>query len=122
MNISTQQRSQSQGLSKIYLIFIILSLVISWGIFLQFLLSGEASVSLFFEQALATPVSRLLSSDIAISAFIFFIFAYVELKRFQMPSNLLVIYILGTFSVGICFGLSLFLYQRETWFKHSQPQ
>ncbi|MGB7413121.1 MAG: DUF2834 domain-containing protein [Thermosynechococcaceae cyanobacterium] len=119
INISAQQRSQSRGLRTVYLTFVIISLVISWGIFAQFLLSGEASVSLFFQQSFGTPIARLGTSDLIVSAFIFFLFAYIEIKRLGIPSNRLVIYILGTFSVGLCFALSLFLYQREAWLEHS---
>lgn len=113
INMTTQQRHPSSGSSKLYLVFVILSLLISWGIFAQFLGADGASLSAFFEQALATPVARLLSSDIILSALIFFTFAHKELKRLGMPHYWLVLYILGTCSVGICFGLSLFLYQRE---------
>lgn len=105
----------SQRLKTLYLMLAILSVVISWGIFLQFLLSEGASFSRFFQQSLANPVAALLSSDILLSAPIFFLFASVELKRLGMPANRLALYILGTFSVGVCFGLSLFLYQREAW-------
>lgn len=112
---TAQTAKTSQRLKTLYLSLAILSLVISWGIFLQFLLSDGASFSSFFQQALANPVATLISSDILLSAPIFFIFAGVELKRLGMPTNRLALYILGTSSVGVCFGLSLFLYQREAW-------
>jgi len=66
------RRQRSQAL---YLACIVLSVVTSWGIFLQFLLSGEASVSAFFAQCFATPIATLLSSDVLLSAVIFLLFA-----------------------------------------------
>jgi len=105
----------SQRLKTLYLGMAIFSLIVSWGIFLQFLLAEGASLGSFFQQAFANPVTTLLASDILISAPILFLFAGVELKRLGMPTNRLALYILGTFSVGVCFSLSLFLYQREAW-------
>lgn len=101
--------------SQVYAICTVLSVVISWGIFLQFLLSGDASISSFFSQAFGTPVSTLLSSDIIITAVIFLAFARIELNRLGMPANRLALYALATCCVGICCSLSLFLYQRERW-------
>lgn len=98
-----------------YAICGLLSVIISWGIFLPFPLSGDASISLFFAQAFDTSVSTLISSDVLITAFIFLAFARYELKRLGMPASRLALYALITCSVGICGSLSLFLYQREVW-------
>lgn len=110
-----QTDKPASGKSWFYAICGVLSVVISWGIFSQFLLSGEASISSFFSQAFSTSVSTLLSSDIIITAIIFLAFARIELKRLEMPANCLALYALATCSVGICCSLSLFLYQREQW-------
>ena len=101
--------------SRFYAICIVLSVIISWGIFSQFLLSGDASIDSFFSQAFSTSISTLLSSDIIITAVIFLAFARIELKRLGMPANRLALYALATCCVGICCSLSLFLYQRERW-------
>ena len=101
--------------SRFYVASIVLSVVISWAIFLPFLLSGNASISSFFDQAFTTSVSTLLSSDIIITAVIFLTFARIELKRLGIPANRLVLYALATCCVGICCSLALFLYQREQW-------
>ena len=112
--LSHANRSASYR-SRFYAVSIVLSVVISWAIFLQFLLSGDASISSFFDQAFSTSVSTLLSSDIIITAVIFFAFARIELKRLGMPANRLALYALATCCIGICCSLSLFLYQREQW-------
>ena len=101
--------------STVYLALAILSLVISWAIFLEFLLSGEASVAAFFQQAFANPIASLVSSDVLLSAVIFLAFARIELGRLGMPPSRWIVYAIATFSVGVCFGLALFLYQREVW-------
>lgn len=121
-NLTTPQRKESHSFKIFYLTLSVLSLVVSWSIFLQFLLSGEASINTFFQQAFATPIATLFSSDVLISALIFFFFTYLELKRLGMPINRLAIYIVTTFSVGVCFALSLFLYHREIWLEHTQVQ
>ena len=115
---NSQSKSPST-LSTVYLLCLIVSIVVSWGIFFQFVTSDQASFIYFFELALANPVSVLLSSDILLTAPIFLFFASKELKRLGMPSNRLAIYFLVTFSVGICASLSLFLYQREIWQRES---
>lgn len=101
--------------SALYALCLVFSVVISWGIFSQFLLSGEATIASFFSQAFNNAVSTLLSSDILITAIIFLAFARIELKRLGMPASRLALYALVTCSVGICGSLSLFLYQREQW-------
>jgi hypothetical protein len=116
INVTTQSRPASFALSKLYLVLAIFSLLISWGIFSQFLLSDGASIAAF-----ASPTATLISSDILITAPIFWIFAYQELKRLGMPVNWLALYGVATSSVGICFALSLFLYQREVWLQRDQP-
>ncbi len=121
-NSIAQRRTQPFSLKTLYLALTVVSLVVSWGIFLQFLLSGEASIAVFFQQALANPISILFSSDVIISAIVFFAFAYVELKRLGMSPNRLAVYFVTTFSIGVCFSLALFLYQRESWLSRIQPQ
>ena len=112
--VNHANRSASYS-TRFYAVSIVLSVVVSWTIFLPFLLSGDASIGSFFDQAFSTSVSTLLSSDIIITAVIFLAFARIELKRLGMPANRLALYILATCCVGICCSLSLFLYQREQW-------
>ncbi len=117
----TQKLTQhSQLLKVIYLLCTVLSILISWGIFSQFLLAGNASIAAFFQQAFQTPVATLVSSDVLISFIIFIVFAYAELNRLNMPSNRLLLYVIVGSSVGVCCALSLFLYQREAWLLDTQ--
>ena len=113
--VFNQTDKRASDKSRFYGICGVLSVIISWGIFSQFLLSGNASMSSFFSQAFSTSVSALLSTDIIITAAIFLVFARIELKRLGMPANRLALYALVTCCVGICGSLSLFLYQREQW-------
>ncbi|MGB3293033.1 MAG: DUF2834 domain-containing protein [Phormidesmis sp.] len=103
------------SLKSLYLSLAILSAVATWGLFLQFLFSGDASIDAFFQQSFATAISDLWASDVLISTLVFFIFARLELKRLGVPASRLAIYFVATFSVGLCFAFSLFLYQRENW-------
>ena len=111
----TQQNKQcgSQRLKAFYFICIVVSVVVSWGIFSTFLTSGDAGIASFFAQAFASPVASLVSSDVLLSAVIFLAAARVELKRLNMPAYYFYLYLLATLSVGVCCSLSLFLYQRE---------
>ncbi len=113
--VLNQTDKQPSDRSRFYAICSVLSVIISWVTFSQFLLLGNASIGSFFGQAFGTSVSTLLSSDIIITAVIFLAFARIELKRLGMPINRLALYALVTCCVGICGSLSLFLYQREQW-------
>lgn len=113
--VLNQADKRTSDKSRFYAICSVLSVIISWGIFSQFLLSGNASIDSFFDQAFSKSVSALLASDVIITAVIFLAFARIELKRLGMPANRLALYALATFCVGICCSLSLFLYQREQW-------
>ncbi|MEM6869486.1 MAG: DUF2834 domain-containing protein [Cyanobacteria bacterium P01_C01_bin.121] len=117
---ATQSKSASgspapASRATLYLVCLVISVAISWGIFAQFLLADSASVSQFFKEAFASPIATLVSSDVLLSAGIFLLFARIELNRLKMPSNRLALYVLVTSSVGVCGALSLFLYQRENW-------
>ena len=108
--------------SYLYALLILLSVVISWGIFSQFLILEDASLSSFFAQAFATPTASLVSSDVILTAVIFVVFAHIELKRLGMPANRLALYVLITFTVGVCGSLSAFLYQRERWLERDRRE
>ncbi len=113
--VFNQTDKRTSDRSRFYGICVVLSVIISWVIFSQFLLSDNASIGNFFNQALSTSIPTLLSSDIVLTSLIFVAFARIELKRLGMPTNRLALYALATCSVGICCSLSLFLYQREQW-------
>ena len=106
---------QNETMKTVYLACVVLSVVVSWGIFAQFFLSGGASIAAFFEQCVANPIATLLSSDILLSAAFLLVFINAELKRLGMPRGRIFLYAIATFFVGVCCGLSLFLYQREDW-------
>lgn len=127
MELTTQQslkthNAQSSKTKSLYLSLTVLSLVISWGIFSQFLFSGEASISLFFQQLFETHVAALETSDVLLCALIFFAFAYIELKRLGVSISRMTLYAAAFLCVGTCFALALFLYHRESWLEDSQIQ
>jgi hypothetical protein len=105
----------SKHYASIYLVCFLLSVVISWGIFAQFLGLDNASVGLFFQQAFANPAATLVSSDVILSAVILWIFVAIESNRLGMPVSRLWLAIAVTCSVGVCGALSLFLWQRDRW-------
>lgn len=112
---------ERSALKFLYLGFMVLSAVVAWAIFLQFLFSGSASIDAFFQQTFATAISSLWASDVLVSALIFFTFSRIELKRLGAPTGWWVVYFVASFSIGLCFSISLFLYQRETWRARVQP-
>ena len=61
----------------------------------------------FFGQALANPVSRMLTFDLAVSCVIFWIFVFTQAVRHRW------LYVVLTLLVGLSFALPMFLLARE---------
>lgn len=97
--------------ATLYLGLCILGAIIPWLFLLQFLVSGEASVMLFFSSIFANAVAGAVAADLLISALVFCLFLFLEGKRLGMGR--LWLYPVATFGVGLSFGLPLFLYFRE---------
>ncbi len=97
--------------TTLYLGLCIVGAVVPWLFLLQFLLSGEAGVMLFLSSIFVNAVAGAVAADLLIAALAFCLFLYLEGKRLGMQR--LWLYPLATFSVGLSFGLPLFLYCRE---------
>ena len=94
---------------NIYLIIFIAGVIIPYYEFLRFIFENGFDIRLFFEQLLATPISRFFAYDVLLSAIVLLIFILKEktgIKNYWIS-------ILVTFTIGVSAGLPLFLYQRE---------
>jgi hypothetical protein len=96
---------------KLYLLLAVPGFIVPWLFLAGFLAQGEVTVSLFFLSIFANQVSGAVAADLLISAFIFFLFVYLEGRRLGMQR--LWIYPVLTLGVGLSFGMPLFLYFRE---------
>ena len=110
--ISTYQSGTSLR-SRLYLSLTVMGSVLPWIFLDQFLFSGNASITEFFAQALASPIAIALSADLAISCLVFFCLAWFALSRLGLSRRWLWLYLGCTFGIGLSCSLPLFLYLRE---------
>jgi hypothetical protein len=69
--------------------------------------------SLLIEEAAQTRIGSFAWLDVIISAVVLIAFILFESKRIKMGWGLLWIPIVGTFTIGVSFGLPIFLLLRE---------
>ena len=99
------------SLKHIYLILTVVGAALPLSQFIPWLLANGVDIPLFFEQLLATPISRFFAFDVVVSALVLFTFILVEGKRLNIENYWMPI--VATLCVGVSVGLPLFLYQRE---------
>lgn len=99
------------SLKHIYLILTVAGTALPLSQFIPWLLANGFDIPLFFEQLLATPVSRFFAFDLVVSALVLCIFIVVEGKRLNIDKYW--VPMVTTLCVGVSVGLPLFLYQRE---------
>jgi hypothetical protein len=108
--ISTTRSFDS--LKTLYLILAIAGSIAPWFWLLQDS-TALLSPTLFCQRAFANNVATAISSDILISATVFFWFAAIELKRLNSAGVWILLYIGLTFGIGLSCALPLFMYRRE---------
>jgi len=94
-----------------YLALCLLGILIPYAQFIPFVLENGLDLVLFVHELFASRVSSFLAWDVIIAALALFVFILVEGRRVNMRN--LWLPVLGTFFVGVSFGLPLFLYMRE---------
>jgi hypothetical protein len=96
----------------LYLFLAILGAIAPWFWLLQEP-STLVSPNLFMQKAFANNIAIDLGTDLLISAIASWIFIWMELKRLQVSSLLMLVYIALTLGIGLSFALPFFLYRRE---------
>ncbi|RUR84932.1 DUF2834 domain-containing protein [Chlorogloeopsis fritschii PCC 9212] len=98
-------------LQGIYLILSILGLTLPYSQFISFLLEHGFDIKLFLEHLFANRISAFFGMDVFISALVLLMFVFWEGTRLKM--KFLWVYIVSTLTVGVSFGLPLFLLMRQ---------
>jgi hypothetical protein len=97
-----------------YLFLCLLGIVLPYSQFIPWLVENGLNAPLFIHQLFANRISGFFAWDVLISAVVLVGFIRSEGKRRGV--RLLWLPILGVLTVGVSFGLPLFLYLRErTW-------
>jgi Terpene cyclase DEP1 len=96
---------------KFYLFLCVLGAVLPYSQFVPWLLENGLNASFFVHQLFANHISAFFAWDVLISAVVVVGFVRTESKRSSL--HLAWLPILGVLTVGVSFGLPLFLYLRE---------
>lgn len=94
-----------------YAALCILGLLLPYGIFVPWVMSNGINISLLLTEATSTSMGAFAWADVIVSGLALIGFIIFEGKRLKMKR--LWLPILGTCTIGVSFGLPLFLLQRE---------
>lgn len=94
-----------------YAALCVLGLLLPYGIFVPWVMNNGINIGLLLTEATSTSISAFAWADVIVSALALIGFILFEGKRLKM--KMLWLPILGTCTVGVSFGLPLFLLQRE---------
>ncbi|WP_428739291.1 DUF2834 domain-containing protein [Sulfurimonas sp.] len=98
-------------MKNIYLLASILGFVLPYALFLSWLSEHGFDIALFFDEIFSSKLSLFAWADVFISALVLIAFIIYDGKRLSMQK--LWLPIVATLSVGVSFGLPLFLYMKE---------
>jgi hypothetical protein len=98
---------------KIYLTLAVLGAFCPYYYFIPFVYENGLDIVLFVDQLFVNKVSSFFGMDVIVSMLVLIAFVLFEGKRIGMRN--LWVYIIATLTVGVSFGLPLFLYIRERY-------
>jgi len=98
-------------MKRIYLLLTILGFALPLSQFLLWLNEFGFNISLFISTIIEDKLSLFAWLDVIISAVVLILFIIYESKKLSMSKVWLPV--VGTLSVGVSFGLPLFLFLRE---------
>ena len=96
---------------RFYLVLTLLGVFLPYGAFVPWLIDNGLDVGLFFSEAVENPISIFAWLDVLVSAVALLGFVVVDGHRCQVKYRYFAV--LGTLSVGVSFGLPLYLYFKE---------
>ena len=98
-------------MKRVYLFLAIIGLILPYIFLVQFLSQNGLDLRLFYSQLFANPISIFLAVDLILTAIVFWVFSYHEVRKHDMKNWWL--YVIATLIVGPSFSLPLFLYFHE---------
>lgn len=97
----------------LFLVLCVLGFVLPYSQFVPWVMVHGLDVPLFVRDLFATHIGGFFGMDVIVSASVLVLFVFVEGRRLGMKK--LWAPIIGTFLVGVSFGLPLFLYMRHPY-------
>ncbi|MBE9917119.1 DUF2834 domain-containing protein [Paenibacillus donghaensis] len=97
----------------VYGLLSLIGIALPYSQFIPWLSQNGLNFSLLVEEAAQTRMGSFAWLDVIVSVVVLTAFILYESKRIKMGLRLLWIPIIGTFTVGVSFGLPIFLFLRE---------
>ncbi|MGR5498177.1 DUF2834 domain-containing protein [Vibrio diabolicus] len=104
---------------RFYLVLTLLGILLPYGAFVLWLVSNGLDISLLLSEAAANSISLFAWLDVLVAAVTLLGFIVVDGQRYKVKYRYVAI--LGTLSVGVSFGLPLYLYLKEKQSLQAQP-
>ncbi|MDJ0634883.1 MAG: DUF2834 domain-containing protein [Xenococcaceae cyanobacterium MO_188.B29] len=98
-------------LQTIYLLGCILGFALPYSQLIPFAIDHGFDLKLFFEQLFVNHISSCFALDVIVSSLVFWVLVWVEGTRLKIDN--LWVYVVANLTVGLSFGLPLFLLMRE---------
>ena len=98
-------------LQTLYLIGCLFGFVLPYSQLIPFAIEHGFNLQLFIKQLFVNHISSCFALDIIVSSFVFWILVWVEGSRLKMDN--LWVYVVANLTVGLSFGLPLFLLMRQ---------
>jgi hypothetical protein len=99
------------NLKTTFLILCVLGFLLPLSQFIPWVVDNGLNIPLFFQELFSTRIGGFFGMDVIVSAVVLLVFIFAEGKRLKLPN--LWLPIMATLSVGVSFGLPLFLYMRQ---------
>ncbi len=97
---------------SVFLLLTFLGLVLPYSQFIPFIIDNGLNLQLLYSQMMINHISRFFVFDVVISALA--LFAFMRYDQQKIKVRFWQFTVLGTLTVGVSFGLPLYLYLRET--------
>ena len=100
-------------MKKFYLFLCVIGFLLPYSQFTIWLFENGLDVSKFFEAIVGSRIGLFAWLDVAVSAVV--LIGFILSQREYIPRRAVVLSLIATLSVGVSFGLPLFLYFREKY-------
>lgn len=97
----------------IYVVLCVLGFILPYSQFAPWVVVHGLDVPHFFRELFSTHIGGFFGMDVIVSASVLVLFVFIEGRRLGMRKHW--VPVLGTFLVGVSFGLPLFLYMRHPY-------
>ena len=96
---------------SLYLVLTVIGFAVPILLIIPWVQAYGFDLGLLMQQAVATEGATIAMFDLSWAALTAVVFMLVQVRRHHVPAVWLAM--VGTFTIGLCFGLPLFLYLRE---------